>query len=134
MTNFRPPKSNFAAWPVPTIPVALRRHFYSFLSIISPIPLVLYFTFFSYTFDKQKNRCYMKSAISDSYKTSNMVSGIKANTHSGLKFETLIIDNISVDQLMKTKHRNLRKYQKLYPTIFLADFYMFFKMRIHQLF
>lgn len=40
-------------------------------------------TTFRYTFDKVQKRCYMKAAISDSYKTSSMTSGLKANTHSG---------------------------------------------------
>lgn len=37
----------------------------------------------AYTFDKERGRCFMKAAISESYKTSGMTSGIKANTHSG---------------------------------------------------
>ncbi|KAH7732116.1 PAN domain-containing protein [Aphelenchoides avenae] len=37
----------------------------------------------AYTYDKVRQRCYMKSAISDSYKTRDMTSGIKANAHSG---------------------------------------------------
>ncbi|KAI1725572.1 PAN domain containing protein [Ditylenchus destructor] len=37
----------------------------------------------AYTFDKLRNRCFMKAAISDSYKTSTMTSGLKANTHAG---------------------------------------------------
>lgn len=41
---------------------------------------------FSYTFDKERGRCFMKAAISESYKTSGMTSGIKANTHSGHLF------------------------------------------------
>jgi len=37
----------------------------------------------AYSFDKLKSRCYMKAAISDSYKTTSVTSGLKANTHSG---------------------------------------------------
>ncbi|KAE9554301.1 hypothetical protein FO519_002472 [Halicephalobus sp. NKZ332] len=36
-----------------------------------------------YTFDSTRNRCFMKSAIMDSYKTSSMTSGLKANTNNG---------------------------------------------------
>lgn len=38
---------------------------------------------FSYTFDKVKGRCYLKSAIHDSTKSSSYTSGIKANVYSG---------------------------------------------------
>ncbi|KAL3095372.1 hypothetical protein niasHS_007471 [Heterodera schachtii] len=37
----------------------------------------------AYTYDKELGRCFMKSAISDSYKHSGMTSGLKANTHAG---------------------------------------------------
>jgi hypothetical protein len=37
----------------------------------------------AYTFDKTRSRCFMKAAISDSYKTSTMTSGLKANSHAG---------------------------------------------------
>uniref|UniRef100_A0AC34RF33 Apple domain-containing protein n=1 Tax=Panagrolaimus sp. JU765 TaxID=591449 RepID=A0AC34RF33_9BILA len=37
----------------------------------------------AYTFDAVKHRCYMKSAIVDSYKTSSMTSGLKANSNNG---------------------------------------------------
>uniref|UniRef100_A0A914DU54 Apple domain-containing protein n=1 Tax=Acrobeloides nanus TaxID=290746 RepID=A0A914DU54_9BILA len=37
----------------------------------------------AYTFDKVKGRCYMKSAITDSQKSSSVTSGLKANSHGG---------------------------------------------------
>uniref|UniRef100_A0A1I7SST9 Apple domain-containing protein n=1 Tax=Bursaphelenchus xylophilus TaxID=6326 RepID=A0A1I7SST9_BURXY len=36
----------------------------------------------AYTFDKYKNRCYLKAAITDSAKTPTFTSGIKANEFS----------------------------------------------------
>ncbi|KAI6201586.1 Apple domain-containing protein [Aphelenchoides besseyi] len=37
----------------------------------------------AYTVDKYQGRCYLKSAISDSTKTTSFTSGIKANVYSG---------------------------------------------------
>ena len=41
------------------------------------------FDCFRYTYDGTKGRCFMKSAISSSYKTSEMTSGLKANSNNG---------------------------------------------------
>ncbi|CAK5073930.1 unnamed protein product [Meloidogyne enterolobii] len=38
----------------------------------------------AYTFDEENHRCFMKSAISNSFKNTGMTSGLKANTHHGL--------------------------------------------------
>uniref|UniRef100_A0AC35F8Y1 Apple domain-containing protein n=1 Tax=Panagrolaimus sp. PS1159 TaxID=55785 RepID=A0AC35F8Y1_9BILA len=37
----------------------------------------------AYTYDGTKNRCFMKSAITSSYKNSEMTSGLKANSNNG---------------------------------------------------
>uniref|UniRef100_A0A915LV63 Apple domain-containing protein n=1 Tax=Meloidogyne javanica TaxID=6303 RepID=A0A915LV63_MELJA len=38
----------------------------------------------AYTFDEENHCCFMKSAISNSFKNTGMTSGLKANTHHGL--------------------------------------------------
>ncbi|CAD5221899.1 unnamed protein product [Bursaphelenchus xylophilus] len=47
----------------------------------------------AYTFDKYKNRCYLKAAITDSAKTPTFTSGIKANEFSG---QAGILKNIKI--------------------------------------
>uniref|UniRef100_A0A915EIA0 Apple domain-containing protein n=1 Tax=Ditylenchus dipsaci TaxID=166011 RepID=A0A915EIA0_9BILA len=45
----------------------------------------------AYSYDKLRNRCFMKAAISDSYKTSTMTSGLKANSHAGSMLKNIRI-------------------------------------------